>query len=63
MASEFQTDVQTIAVELNFIKDRLARLGMFKTMHAVDKVTGALGYELAEKLEPIRFAPTTGTEA
>ncbi len=52
MASQFEKDVKQIASELVLIKDRLARLGMFKTMHAVDSVTGSLGYELADKIKP-----------
>jgi hypothetical protein len=40
-----------LATEMNLIKNELGRLGMFKTMHAMDEATRALGWELSERIE------------
>lgn len=52
MTTEQVEEAKTIASELVKLKDRLGRIGMFKTMHAMDAATGSLGYELAARLEP-----------
>lgn len=39
-----------IARELTTIKHKLGALGLFKSMHAVDACTMALGYELADAI-------------
>jgi hypothetical protein len=41
--------------ELVSIKAKLGQLGLFKTMHALNGATQAIGYEIAEKL--CRTAP------
>jgi hypothetical protein len=40
-----------IGAELDRIQGRLADLGLFRTMQAVNKAVQALGWELADKLE------------
>lgn len=40
-----------LATEMNLMKVELGRLGLFRTMHAMDEATRALGWELAERLE------------
>lgn len=42
-----------IADTLVGIKARLGALGLFKTMHALDAATRAIGYELAEHCEAL----------
>lgn len=37
------------ATELVRIKHRAGQLGLFRTMHALDKATQAVGWELADK--------------
>jgi hypothetical protein len=37
-----------IVVDLVRMKDRLARVGLFKTMHALDTAVNQVGYEHAE---------------
>ncbi len=44
-------DATDLARQLVVIKDKLGRLGLFKSMHAMDAVTGALGFEIAEHME------------
>ena len=44
-------DARRIAAELVAIKDRLGRLGLFQTMHAMDEATGKLGFEIEEHLQ------------
>lgn len=39
---------QKLTLECVQLKDRLARAGLFETMHEMDKVTNKIGYELAE---------------
>ena len=34
------------------MKDEAGRLGLFKTMHAMDEATRAVGYEFADKIAP-----------
>jgi hypothetical protein len=38
------------AVELVQIKAKAGSLGLFRTMHALDKATNAVGWELADML-------------
>lgn len=38
-----------LAIQLVQIKARLGHIGLFKTMHALDAATRAIGYELEEK--------------
>ncbi len=45
---------QEIASELTRLKAELGSLGLFKTMHALDHATRAIGYELAEYMEAVR---------
>lgn len=40
-----------IASALMLIKHRAGQLGLFKTMHALEPATKAVGYELAEYIE------------
>lgn len=47
---------QKIASELAFIKSRLGKIGLYKSMHAIDKATGPLGFELAEHIEALTHA-------
>ncbi len=44
-------DCKNLASELMRMKARAAELGMWKTMHAIEPATKAVGYELAEMLE------------
>ena len=37
-----------LVTELNVIKFKLGRVGLFKTMHAVDEATRCMGWEMAE---------------
>lgn len=53
MNAEAIEEVRKIASELVFIKNRLGRLGAYKTMHAIDAATTAIGYELAEHIEAL----------
>ncbi len=39
------------ASSLNYLKAEAGRLGLLKTMHAMDEGTKALGYEVAEMRE------------
>lgn len=52
MTEDQITEAKAIASELVKLKDRLGRIGMFQTMHAMDAPTGKLGYELAARLQP-----------
>lgn len=38
-----------LATEMNLMKNELGRLGLFKTMRAMDEATRALGWELAQR--------------
>lgn len=40
-----------LCLELVVIKNRAGQLGMFKTMHALDHATQAVGWERAELME------------
>lgn len=43
--------ISRFIAELVQMKDRAGRLGLWKTMHALDEATKAVGYEYAEILE------------
>ena len=49
--AEWRHEAREIAVELSTLASRLAGLGLFKTMQALDGATKAIGYEIADKLE------------
>lgn len=55
IVQDYQCRVETlqegrqIATQLVQIKARLGQLGLFRTMHALDAATTAIGYELAEQ--------------
>lgn len=40
-----------IASALMLLKHRCGQIGLFKTMHALEPATQAVGYELAEQIE------------
>lgn len=42
--------VSEIAVQMNLLKARLGHMHLFKTMHALDEATRALGWEAADIL-------------
>ena len=42
------------ASALMLMKHRAAQLGFFKTMHALEPATQAIGWELAEKIEAVK---------
>jgi len=46
----WQSNASEIAVELNMVKDKLARLGLYRTMHKVDNATKQLGWEISDIL-------------
>ncbi len=43
-------DCKDLASDLMLMKARAAELGMWKTMHAIEPATKAVGYELADML-------------
>lgn len=51
------------ASTLNNLKYQAAARGLFKTMHAIDKATKALGWEVAEKREAFGKGSDENTEA
>ena len=46
-----EMDDRDICVLFPLLKDRLARLGMWKSMHAVDKAQDVVGWETAERMQ------------
>lgn len=44
-------DALEIAVDMNRLKNRLGRAGLFRTMHKLDEATRLLGWEIAGDLE------------
>ena len=48
---DWRRRVDNIAVRMVGMKDELARLGLYATMHALDEATRKLGYEIAEVLQ------------
>lgn len=50
----FREDSQVLVVDLLKLKDRAAKLGLWRTFHAIDGATTAVGWEIAEKLKPVK---------
>jgi len=42
---------KAFAAELMLMKNKAARLGLFKTMHAIEPATQKVGWEIAEHIE------------
>lgn len=62
MSPRDEDEAKAIASELVLLKNRLGRIGMYKTMQAMDGLAGTLAYELAElmpkKKPKIAFSPS-----
>lgn len=43
--------MRDLATELCLLKNRLLSVGMYKTYHAIDSATKAIGWEMAEIIE------------
>ena len=44
-----EAQARELAITLVKLKDKAGRMGMYKTMHALDEATRAIGWEIAEK--------------
>lgn len=44
-------DLTNVAIELSLLKNKLLSMGLYKTYHAIDSATQAVGYEMAEIIE------------
>lgn len=47
---------EQLAIELVYLKARAGKLGLFRTMHALDKATQEIGWEIAVQLDPKQAA-------
>lgn len=51
MSKRLYVEGRDIILEAAVLKNKLFRIGFFKSAHLMDKVTNQLGWEMAEQLE------------